>query len=390
MCQNVQPLQLGAFWTAAPTWWIEPRCGPHTSVPSAMTVAATRRCRSVSTVPGATRPRSTRLPKETRGASRRVGVASIASSGAASAGGCGPRRPPHRPGWRSMPTKWRCRRLATAADVPLPRKGSRMTSPGHGAGQQDPVQQRLRLLRRVQLQAVLVAQPLLAGAQRDQPVAAHLQIVVQRLHRSVVEAVAAVLLARRPDQRLVRVGEAAAAEVRHRVGFAPDHVVEDPESQVLQDGADAEDVVVAADHPQRAVLAQHAPRLGQPRAGEGVVGGEIGELVPVVVHRHRPGCRPAGAARPAIAGCRAGRRRRSGPTRPAACASSRTQSPRSIWSRGRSRGDVQGLAGSRCGRTAATVKIAPHPRQPTSAEAWRAGYIIGSLARMTRGIGQDC
>jgi hypothetical protein len=56
----------------------------------------------------------------------------------------------------------------------------------------------------------------------------------------------------------VRVGEALAAEVRHRVGLAPDDVVQDPEAQVLQRRADAEDVVIAADHPQRAVGLQHA------------------------------------------------------------------------------------------------------------------------------------
>ena len=66
----------------------------------------------------------------------------------------------------------------------------------------------------------------------------------------------------------MRVGEAPAAEIRHRVGLAPDHVVEDPESQLLQDRADAEDVVVGADHPERAVLAQQPAALGQPFAGE--------------------------------------------------------------------------------------------------------------------------
>ncbi len=145
------------------------------------------------------------------------------------------------------------------------------------------MQQRLRLLRRVQLEPVLVAQPLRPGAERQQPVAAHLQIVVQGLHRLVIEAVAAGALARRPDQRLVRVGEAAAAEIRHRVRLAPDDVVEQPEAEILQRRADAENVVVAADHPERAVLPQQPAALGEPLAGEGVVGGEVGEAVPLVV-----------------------------------------------------------------------------------------------------------
>ena len=157
-------------------------------------------------------------------------------------------------------------------------------SPGPVRRQQHPVQQRLGLLGRVQLQPVLVAQPLRPGAEREQPVAAHLHVVVQRLHRLVVEPVARIPPARRPDHRLVRVGEAPAAEIRHRIRLAPDHVVEDPEPQLLQDGADAENVVIGTDHPDRAVLAQQPAALGQPLPGERVIGLEVGEPVPVVVH----------------------------------------------------------------------------------------------------------
>ena len=146
------------------------------------------------------------------------------------------------------------------------------------------MQQRLGLLRRMQLQAELVAQPLGPGTQRNEGFAAHLDVVVQRLHRGVVEPVARIALARRPDQCLVGIGEAPAAEVRHRVGLAPDHVVQHPEAQVLQRGTDAEDVVVGADHPQRAVLAQQPAAFREPFAGERVIGGKIGEAVPVLVH----------------------------------------------------------------------------------------------------------
>ena len=113
--------------------------------------------------------------------------------------------------------------------------------------------------------------------------ASHLQIVVQRLHGGIVEAVAARLLARRPDQRLVRIGETAAPEIRHRVGFAPDHIIEDPESDILQAGPDTKDVVVAADDPERAVLAQEATCFAEPGAGEGIIGGKIREPVPLVI-----------------------------------------------------------------------------------------------------------
>jgi hypothetical protein len=83
----------------------------------------------------------------------------------------------------------------------------------------------------------------------------------------------------------MRVGEPGALEVRHRVGLAPDDVVEDPEAQVLERRADPEDVVIAADHPQGAVVFQDAAAFLQPGLGEGVVGLEALELVPVVVDR---------------------------------------------------------------------------------------------------------
>ena len=106
-----------------------------------------------------------------------------------------------------------------------------------------------------------------------------------RLQRLVVEGVASCGVARRPDQRLMRVGEAAAAEIRHRVGLAPDDVVEDPEAEVLQRRADAEDVVIGADDPERRVRLQHAAAGGEPGAGEVVIGRKARELVPVVVDR---------------------------------------------------------------------------------------------------------
>ena len=84
------------------------------------------------------------------------------------------------------------------------------------------------------------------------------------------------------------VGEARAAKVRHRVGLAPHHVVENPEFRILQQRADAEDVVIAADHPDGAVVLQHAPRLGEPVAGEVVIDSEAVKLVPRIVDRIDP------------------------------------------------------------------------------------------------------
>ena len=158
--------------------------------------------------------------------------------------------------------------FATAPVVPVPKKGSSTTSPGFDDGEEHAGEQRLGLLRRVDLAAVRVLQPLLAGAERDEPVGAHLQVVVAGLQRLVVEGVAlGVGALRGPDQGLVRVGEAPAAEVRHRVGLAPDDVVEDPEVEVLQRRADPEDVVVGADDPERRVLLHHA--AARPRARRG-------------------------------------------------------------------------------------------------------------------------
>jgi hypothetical protein len=81
----------------------------------------------------------------------------------------------------------------------------------------------------------------------------------------------------------MRIGEAAAAKVRHRVDFAPHHVVENPEIQVLQDRADPKNVVIGADHPQRAGGLEHALAGGKPRARERIIGGKAREPVPLVV-----------------------------------------------------------------------------------------------------------
>ena len=81
----------------------------------------------------------------------------------------------------------------------------------------------------------------------------------------------------------MRVGEAAAAKIRHRVGFAPDDIVEDPEAEVLKDRADAENVVIGADHPERRARLHHPAAGDEPGAGEIVIGGEACEFVPIVV-----------------------------------------------------------------------------------------------------------
>ena len=178
-----------------------------------------------------------------------------------------------------------------------------------------------------------VLQPLAAGADREQPVGAHLQVVVRGLQRVVVEGVAlGVGVAARPDQRLVGIGEAPAAEIRHRVGLAPDDVVEDPEAEILQDRADAEDVVVGADHPERAVRLQHAAAGEQPGAGEGVVGRRSSRTCPSRRRRRRPRTGRAASGGLRAADCRADRRRPGRPSAAGSFSSSVTQSPLRIVS----------------------------------------------------------
>src|SRR4029078_3837908 len=79
------------------------------------------------------------------------------------------------------------------------------------------------------------------------------------------------------------IGEAAPAEIRHWVRLAPYYFVEHPEAQILQRSPDAEDVVIAADHPQASAGLQNASARFEPGAGELIVGCEATETVPVVV-----------------------------------------------------------------------------------------------------------
>src|SRR6516164_3560417 len=81
----------------------------------------------------------------------------------------------------------------------------------------------------------------------------------------------------------MRIGEAPPPEIRHGVGLAPHHVVQHPEAEVLKDGTDAEDVVIAADHPERTFRLQHPAASAKPCGGEVVVCCKTSELVPFVV-----------------------------------------------------------------------------------------------------------
>src|SRR3546814_7202303 len=77
------------------------------------------------------------------------------------------------------------------------------------------------------------------------------------------------------------------------ISLAPDNVVKDPEAPILQRCSHSKDVVVAANHPDRAVGLQYAPRLLQPGMGEGVVSAQRIEFVPIIIDRiHAPALGP--------------------------------------------------------------------------------------------------
>ena len=138
----------------------------------------------------------------------------------------------------------------------------------------------------MQLLAIAAFEPFLAGAQREQPIRAHLNVVVTRFQRLVIERIIAVCgVARRPNQGLVRIGEAAAAKIRHRIRFAPDDIVQDPKAEILEDRADPENVVVGTDDPERGGGLHQTAGGKEPGAGEIVICGETREFVPVVVDR---------------------------------------------------------------------------------------------------------
>ena len=134
------------------------------------------------------------------------------------------------------------------------------------------------------LAAVGVLESLGACAKRKEPVGPHLAVFVAGLQGFIVERVGLdVRRACRPDHCFVRIGEAPATKVGHRIRFAPDNVVENPESEILENRADSENVMIGADDHDGRVSLHHATRGLQPPACERVIFGEVRKFVPVVV-----------------------------------------------------------------------------------------------------------
>ena len=83
----------------------------------------------------------------------------------------------------------------------------------------------------------------------------------------------------------MRVGEPPSTKIWHRVCFAPDHIIQNPEIKILQNLADTENIVIAANNPYRTIRLENTSRLFQPCMAEGVIGGECVKLVPRLGHR---------------------------------------------------------------------------------------------------------
>ena len=149
--------------------------------------------------------------------------------------------------------------LAAAPVVPDPKKGSRTTSPAFVAASRIRESKLSGFCVGWALRPAVILEPLGAGAERQKPIGADLAILVAGLQQFIVEGI--VLgggALRRPDQRFMRIGEAAAAKIRHRIGLAPDNIVQDPKAEILKDRPDPENIVVGADHEDRRVLLHEA------------------------------------------------------------------------------------------------------------------------------------
>ena len=83
----------------------------------------------------------------------------------------------------------------------------------------------------------------------------------------------------------MRVGKARALKIGHRIGLAPDDIVENPKSGILKHSAAAEDIVIATNHPECAVGFQDTPRLLHPAPRESVVDCIAVKLVPIIINR---------------------------------------------------------------------------------------------------------
>ncbi len=83
----------------------------------------------------------------------------------------------------------------------------------------------------------------------------------------------------------MRVGQALAAEIRHRVGLAPNHIVQDPIARVLQRRPYPKNVVIRSDDPDCPMGFKQSARRFEPVMGELIISSEAGKLVPRIIDR---------------------------------------------------------------------------------------------------------
>ena len=102
----------------------------------------------------------------------------------------------------------------------------------------------------------------------DLPDGFHLFAAGDFFHVLIVEFVAALFVARGPDDGFGGVGEIAAGEIGRRIGFDPGDVVEELEAELLHGEADGVDDVAGSADPDGAVGLEDAPAGGEPGAVE--------------------------------------------------------------------------------------------------------------------------
>lgn len=106
----------------------------------------------------------------------------------------------------------------------------------------------------------------------DAPHVGHLRVAVHSLHQLIVEVVRHLLALSRPNHELGAEREVSARNVWRWIGLLPGDYVEDFVAKLGEVVGDAENVVVGAAYPNRAVVFQHAPSRREPLAVEIVVG----------------------------------------------------------------------------------------------------------------------
>ncbi len=80
----------------------------------------------------------------------------------------------------------------------------------------------------------------------------------------------------------MRICKTCAAKVGHRVRLPPNHIIHDPETQILKLRANPENIVIGADHPDGAIVFQNALCCSHPLMSELVIGFKARELIPLV------------------------------------------------------------------------------------------------------------